>query len=233
MMRKNILSIFVLFVFLIGFIGCSPSLAVNIATADDVTVEFSSGLGDSLVQTLYSIADVDSQNPLFNKKAVAANLEASGFAVEKISVDDNNIYLKTKSSSFENIVANSSELVEELTPSSVKISFSPEKLQSFVSVLPEETVGYLDLMCAPVLTNEELSTDDYVDVLAAIYGKKLAQETLSSNFVIEISVGSKIKSIDVKIPNSKTVTNNNKARITIPLADFLCNLEESTVNITW
>ena len=233
MMRKNLLSIFVLFIFLFAFMGCSPSLAVNIATTNDVSVEFSSGLGESLVQTLYSITDMDSQNPLFNKKAVAANLGAAGFTVENISVDNNNIYLKTKSSSFKDIVANSSELVEELTPSSVKLSFSSEKLQDFVSVLPEETVGYLDLLCAPVLTNEELSTDDYVDVLAAIYGKKLAQETLSSNFVIEISVGSKIKSIDVKIPNSKTVTNNNKARITIPLADFLCNLDESTVNITW
>lgn len=64
MMRKNLLSIFVLFIFLFAFMGCSPSLAVNIATANDVSVEFSSGLGEALVQTLYSITDMDSQNPL-------------------------------------------------------------------------------------------------------------------------------------------------------------------------
>lgn len=235
---KNIKSQIILLITLVSvfcLFSCSPSLSVKIASIDKVSVDFSSGLGDNLVQTLYSITDTDSQSPLFNKTAVFENLESAGFSVESVIVDNNNLSLKTKPVALEKIVGSTSGLIEEVTSNSVKFSLTPEKFQDFVSVLPEETIGYLDLLCAPILTNEELSPDDYSEVLAAIYGKKIAQETLDSNFVIEFSVpeNSNIKEIKVKIPNSKTVTNKNKARITVPLADFLCNLEESQISIIW
>lgn len=216
-------------------VGCSPSLNVNISSAEAVTIEFSSGLGENLVQTLYSITEADSQSPLFNKNAVAENLELSGFPVDSVSVDNNDLFVKTKPTSLQSIAKNTSGLIEEVSNNSVTISLTPEKFQDFVTILPEETVGYLDLLCAPIFTNEELSPEEYGEVLAAIYGNKLAREALSSNFVIEVSVpqGVSIKKIDVKIPSSKTVTNKNKARISIPLADFLCNLAESTIYLEW
>lgn len=217
------------------FFGCSPSLNVKVSSPEAVSIEFSSGLGENLVQTLYSITEADSQSPLFNKNAVAENLELSGFPVDSVSVDNNDLFVKTKPTSLKKIATNSSGFVEEVTSNSVTISLTPEKFQEFASILPEETVGYLDLLCAPIFTNEELTTEDYYEVLSAIYGNKLAKEAMFSTFIIEVSVPetSSIKKIDVKVPSSKTVTNKNKARITIPLADFLCNLEESSIIIAW
>ena len=216
-------------------VGCSPSLNVNISSSEAVTIEFSSGLGENLVQTLYSITEADSQSPLFNKNAVAENLELSGFPVDSVSVDNNDLFVKTKPTSLQSIAKNTSGLIEEVTNNSVTISLTPEKFQEFVTILPEETVGYLDLLCAPIFTNEELTTEDYYEVLSAIYGKTLAQEALESEFVINVSVPSNEEIIDIKvdIPNAKAMIKNNSAKIVVPLADFLCNLRESMIIIVW
>lgn len=230
-----ILKIAILLIFTGLFCGCNPTLSINIASTDAVSLDFYSGLGESVEETIYAITGTDAQTPLFDKEAVTKNLEATGFSVKSIELDDNNLFLETNPMSMYKMQDITSGLIEDITTNYVTISLTPEKFQEFVSILPEETVGYLDLLCAPILTNEELTTADYYEVLSAIYGKTLAQEALESNFVINISVPNDKEIIDmgVDIPNAKSMIRNNKAKIIVPLADFLCNLEESVIIIAW
>lgn len=222
-------------IFSLCLFACSPSLTVNISSVEEVAVEFSSGMGDTIKETMYSVTGTDGQSPLFNKNAVSKNFEVSGFPLESVEVDDNNLWVKTKATSFEEVEKFASGLIENLTSTSVTMSLNPKKIQNMIEILPEETVGFLDLLCAPIFTMEELTSEEYYEVLSAIYGKTLAEEALNSNFTIEFSVPKNkvIKTIDVKIPYSKTVKNQNKARITIPLTEFLCNLGESKISISW
>lgn len=230
-----ILKIAILLIFTVLFCGCNPTLSVNIASTDAVSLEFYSGLGESVEETVSAITGTDAQTPLFDKEAVSQNLEATGFSVKSVEVYDNNLFLETNPMSMYKIQSITSGLIEEITSNSVTISLTPEKFQEFVTVLPEETVGYLDLLCAPIFTNEELTTEDYYEVLSAIYGKTLAQEAMESEFVINVSVPSNEEIIDIKvdIPNAKALIKNNSAKIVVPLADFLCNLRESMIIIVW
>jgi hypothetical protein len=213
--------------------GCSPSLKVEVKSADLMSLEFTTGFSDVLEETLYSITGIDENGTLFEEKVVTNNLEQAGFSVDSINVSDNNLYVKTKADKAKILNDVAPELIREISENLIDISISPENLQSVLAVLPEETVGYVDLLCAPIFTYEELSPEEYCEVLSAIYGKTLALEALESNFTIEILVPNLIKKINVKLPNAVTQTEKNKVIITIPLVDFLCNLEESIISVSW
>ena len=213
--------------------GCSPSLRVEVKSADVMSLEFSTGFSDILEETLYSITGIDEEGTLFEEKVVTNNLEQAGFSVDSIKVVDNNLFVKTKADKAKILNDIVPDFISEKSDKSIDISISPENLQSVLAVLPEETVGYVDLLCAPIFTYEELSPEEYCEVLSAIYGNTLALEALESNFTIEILVPNPIKKINVKLPNAVTQTEKNKVIITIPLVDFLCNLEESIISVSW
>jgi len=121
--------------------GCSPSLRVEVKSADVMSLEFSTGFSDILEETLYSITGIDEEGTLFEEKVVANNLEQAGFSVDSINVSDNNLYVKTKADKAKILNDVAPELIREISDKSIDISISPENLQSVLAVLPEETVG--------------------------------------------------------------------------------------------
>lgn len=215
------------------FCSCSPTINVQVDSKENVSLEFSSALGDTVIETLYSLTGVDSATSLFDEKAVSENFKNAGLPLDSVKTEKDNLTAKTKFVSIEEMSKSLPDIIDYSNEKYLIVTFSPEKLQSFVEILPEETVGYIDLLCAPIFTFEELSTEEYGEVLSAIYGKKVAEETLGSNFVINFSVlnNYKITNLQVSIPNAQKTISGNKAKITIPLADFLCNLEESQIRI--
>lgn len=216
--------------------GCNPSLTVNIASEDSVSLEFSSGLGETVKETLYTITGTEEGSPLFDKNAVEMNLLTAGLPTESVIVSQNNLYMRTSPVSMKKMEAVAPGILEEFSSNYIKISLSPEKIQNFTSVFPEDTLGYIDLLCAPIFTMEELTTEDYAEVLGAIYGKTLAKEAMESEFVISIILPKDKEILDIGIvdlPYAKASIEGNRAEILVSLADFLCNLNESTIHISW
>lgn len=216
--------------------GCNPSLTVNITSEDSVSLEFSSGLGETVKETLYTITGVEEGSPLFDKTAVRQNLLTAGLPTEIVNIDQNNLYLKTSPVSMEEMEAVAPGIIEEFSSTYMRLSLSPERIQNFTSIFPEDTLGYIDLLCAPIFTMEELTTEEYAEVLGAIYGKTLANEAMESEFEITIRVPNDMEILDIGIadlPYAKAKINKNSAKILVSLADFLCNLKDSTIHISW
>ena len=62
---------------------------------------------------------------------------------------------------------------------------------------------------APVLTDEEMSADEYAELVAVVYGQKVADELMHSS--VEFSVVSKNgKSKSYKIPLAELMTLTNE-----------------------
>jgi hypothetical protein len=68
----------------------------------------------------------------------------------------------------------------------VEIVISAETLQKFYEFCPEQFQTYIDLFMSPSFTGEEMTTEEYVDLVASVYGQELADEVLTSKLHITL-----------------------------------------------
>lgn len=120
------------------------------------------------------------------------------------------------------------------TNNSLTLLISPQNVQEIVASLPEETKSYLDLLMAPILGSEKMSSQDYKDLLSLVYGEDLAKSLSEANVKVSLFA-----------PNGKTIkraalsnteqskTSASKAVFTVPLLDFLTLQSSKTFSISW
>ena len=68
----------------------------------------------------------------------------------------------------------------------MEIVISAETLQKFYEFCPEQFQTYIDLFMSPSFTGEEMTTEEYVDLVASVYGQELADEVLTSKLHITL-----------------------------------------------
>ena len=54
--------------------------------------------------------------------------------------------------------------------------FSSQNLQALYGLLPFELASYIDMLMAPAFTGEEMTDGEYIDLVATVYGKNVADE---------------------------------------------------------
>lgn len=234
---KAKLFIFTLVFSLVIFVGCSPKMCITITEDSNVNFSFKSGTSDSLNKTLYSLTGLASGSELYDKTLIKENLKLAGFDSSVVEVtNQSNISIETSSKQLAKIAPELSSLIiqDKSKPQELKIKISPKKIRDVLSVFPEETTSYTELLMAPIFTDEKMTTDEYVELLSLVYGDKIAKETKDSVFGIEISVPKKIKYVTTNnFQNVKNETLNGKAKIEIPLVDFLCLQSEAEIVLNW
>lgn len=110
------------------------------------------------------------------------------------------------------------------TENSLSLVISPESMQAFVQSLPQESQDYFELLMAPVLTGEEMTPEEYIDLVASFYGQPLADELKTANIKVAL-----------KCPDGCRIKSNSSAEATfvISAADFLCLKETRIFTINW
>ena len=120
------------------------------------------------------------------------------------------------------------------TENSLSLTISPETMAELVGFLPEDTKDYIDLLMAPIFTGEELSPEEYVDVIRGLYGPSVAENLLSS--IINISFIAEKNITDIELfPEDLGVISKQgkKASFQIPLHKILSNSKKSEICIWW
>lgn len=80
-----------------------------------------------------------------------------------------------------------------------KTDFSKETLQAFYNTADSSIIQVLDLLLAPVFNDEEMSVEEYLEVIASFYGDAVAEE-LSASKVKVVSKGASVKSVTYSLP---------------------------------
>lgn len=108
------------------------------------------------------------------------------------------------------------------------LEISSEKLLSLYEKLPFEIQSYLDMLMAPSFTGEKMSDEEYLDLLASVYGQSLADEIKNSkiNFVF-------VKTNANSTDNADNEKNAKRTRTTISLLSILNTEGKITINSTF
>ena len=108
------------------------------------------------------------------------------------------------------------------------LRISPENIASFLEMLPQESRDFIDMLMAPLFTGDNIPPAEYEELIGAAYGKKIATELRSAEFVLTVDVPYKIQTARISPVGTVTVQTKtektSRASIRIPLLELLCTV---------
>lgn len=157
------------------------------------TVKYSTKLGKALFDTFYAFAgeteserifDTEQFKQIFSEGGLK-NVSAESKVIDEISIqgdiDGNN----------GDFISGSSIIKSSNNGKNVEIEFSRNNLLKMYDNMPSIMRSYIDLFMAPVFTEEEMSNEEYLELISSVYGKILADEIKTStvDFIVVLSDG--------------------------------------------
>ncbi|MEE1267231.1 MAG: hypothetical protein UHJ46_01415 [Treponema sp.] len=157
------------------------------------TVKYSTKLGKALFDTFYAFAgeteserifDTEQFKQIFSEGGLK-NVSAESKVIDEISIqgdiDGNN----------GDFISGSSIIKSSNNGKNVEIEFSRNNLLKMYDNMPSIMRSYIDLFMAPVFTEEEMSNEEYLELISSVYGQILADEIKTStvDFIVVLSDG--------------------------------------------
>lgn len=246
--RENIFILLVLG-FVSFFTSCSPVVKVVVAPNGDISYSVESSVAPIIEETVRSFTGAEESLPLFNEVQIFQALETAG--LEQVSVNtprNSSLVVSAKIDRVETkpVIApnlGSGIVCEDMVPQiagaigychsnkagerKLVLTISPGVLQQVMAIMPLETVEYLDLLSAPILTGETMSASEYVDLISVIYGDSVANELKSAVIKILVTVPSSVESATVSTPSGKALVKGKNVEFTLGLPELLSNLSQT------
>lgn len=218
--------------------GCSPVVKINITTVandDMMTVDFASNTGETVADVFYSTTNASPEMTRADEKLMSDGLTKAGFTVKSCTGYGVSIDCVTGPDSIKKVMSDIPDMFS-VTENSGKKTFSvklnPEYIQYLLTYLPEESTGYADLLMAPLFTGEEMDEEEYVDTVAVVYGRKLANEATTYKFKFQITVPGTVTAVSVP-KYAKGTYKGNSAEITATMASFLSDYKGAVYSVEW
>lgn len=206
-----------------GLCSCESTLKVT-STTKGAKFGFDTKLGSVFQDTIKSISqnvEGESSNEIaFEAEEIQQELEKAGFKNPKVFAHGNSSLSITMDSERKNMdPVNTSGFVsygnektaiaENGAGSKVhEIILSNESLKAMYNQLPVVFKSYLDLFGAPVFSGEEMTDQEYIEMIACVYGQSLADEIAASELKVCLDNGKAIS-----VPLVKLLNLENEIRI--------------------
>lgn len=162
-------------IILISVLFSSCSSEISLKLMDDNTIEFSmnSNIGKETLNLLKSFSE-DSETVVFDTYELKTGLESLFFEKVQVSMPSNSKLHINFHDSGKSILKH----LDILSVSSAKICFSltPDKFLAFYNESDDAIKSFLDLLIAPVLNEETMTSEEYFDILSSFYGEEVAGE---------------------------------------------------------
>ena len=157
------------------------------------TVKYSTKLGKALFDTFYAFAGETESEKIFDTEQFKQifsegglkNVSAESKVIDEISIqgdiDGNN----------GDFISGSSIIKSSNNGKNVEIEFTRNNLLKMYDNMPSIMRSYIDLFMAPVFTEEEMSNEEYLELISSVYGQILADEIKTStvDFIVVLSDG--------------------------------------------
>jgi len=224
---------FYLFVLITIFVlgintSCSTHLAIE--TNNDSTKNTYCQITPSvtLKNMLLSLTGVTNPESLYNTVLLKQSLEKAGFSVENITVTENgslNLLIETKKLEIPGCT---------LSKNNFTLLINQQTMSEVLALIPSETTSYIDLLMAPIITGEKLSSKEYEALIASMYGNTLANEMKSSMMTISFKAPTEISLATIEPSTCGTVKIlANAAEYTLSLPEFLSLFSGVKFCIQW
>ena len=200
--------------------GCSSKVTIQANPNKSQNVEIKIDLGKHLLKTINDltqglgqfmdgeeISEITAAN-LVTKRDIentigtqgAKNISVANPSKEMLDVK----FSLDKNSKLKNFI--------EQTENSLSLNLSGSTLQEIYFSFDEDDTMILDLLMAPCFTGEEISAEDYADVIETLYGRELANDlrTAKIDWILVAPKGVKSRTFQTTVLDFLTLTGEKK-----------------------
>lgn len=215
--KKSFVNTILILSSLIYFTGCPIEFDISNNKTNGLNISFSTKAGPQINQLISSIGDSNNSSYIFDTFEIEKSLATIGFdnvqAISKKTKTSETLLVKCQ--------VNQNELdfikIHSLDSiiKKIEITLSPQILQDLILNQDSIIQQYADLLMAPCFTNEEISKEEYIELVKSLYGSEIANELILGNITLSIN-------------NSK----EKGSTLSIPLIDILTLTEQKTFIVT-
>lgn len=200
--------------------GCSSKVTIQANPNKSQDVEIKIDLGKHLLKTINGltqglgkfmdgeeIPEITAAN-LVTKRDIentigtqgAKNISVANLSKEMLDIK----FSLDKNSDLKNFI--------EQTDNSLSLNLSGSSLQEIYFSFDEDDTMILDLLMAPCFTGEEISAEDYADVIETLYGRELANDlrTAKIDWILVAPKGVKSRTFQTTVLDFLTLTGEKK-----------------------
>jgi len=202
--------------------GCTVDLDVAVTQKGGAALTAGSVMGKAIEKTIRSVSGTSDTASLFNIPELEEQFSQAGFtgvsAQERTSAG---LRLTMGITDIAEGIASVPGVITAAAKSgkkSVTITLTEQIMRSTAAMLPQHEQDYLELLMAPVLTGDPMEADEYLELMASVYGQNVADELAGSTLSITIrepAPGGR-KTV-VSVPLVQLLTLHDQAAVTAEL----------------
>ncbi len=176
--RVGIAVIFILFS--LCFISCTTEVTLAVQPDNSVTIKFDGGAGEAFTKMISSAAGMGSESEnLIDTDVVSYELAKAGFSDVKINQKKGGAVSITMSDKKQTSYIFTSGIAK-CEKGRLSAVITRKSLEDFYDSADEQTRMILDLFLAPVFNDEEMTEEEYFEMVSSFYGAGAAKEVGSS-----------------------------------------------------
>ena len=172
------------------FAGCTSEIELELHKDGSVDVKFSGSAGNAFAALINAAnntgIDSDGQTTVvFDTQQIEYELAQNGFTnVKAVSKAGSDLTVSMTDKTGKSALFSSG--VVKVENNKLSASLSPQTLKKFYDKADSQTVQFLDMLLSPVFNDEQMSQQEYLEILESFYGEEIAGEVKDSSFRITL-----------------------------------------------
>lgn len=213
-MNKSIVRVFSCLFVVVAinfFTSCENEIRIR-ANVNGVDFSYKVKTGDLFTDVL-SAMEEDQEETGFNSDVISAMFENAGYErVKVISADKEGFEVKgTLPESADDPLSKAGMLSFSVEGNFITLNITRKTLTDFYKNSSQDIQNIIDMLMSPTFTDDEMTDEEYLDLISSVYGQKLADELMNSKikFVLESPTG-KVSRHTISLVTLLNLTGNIK-----------------------
>lgn len=171
------------------FLSCGSQVSLELKTGTDksqsLEINFKGECGQAFKDLI--LAATGGEDFLFDTTEITNQLTASGFSDVKAAANGLSLSLSMKDKGCKSYFFTSGLLslkADKAGTTSLSVNINPTSLKYFYNSADEQIKAFLDILLAPVFNDENMSPDEYIQMIGAVYGEGVMAELAESKILI-------------------------------------------------
>ena len=173
---------------IICFASCTTEVTLTLKQDDSLDIRFEGGAGQAFAKMISSAAGMGASSDadfLIDSDSVSFELAKAGFSNVKVIQKKGGAVSIAMTDKNQSSYLFTSKIIKA-EKGKLSTAISRKSLEDFYNYSDEQTRMILDLFLAPVFNNEEMSEDEYLEMVGAFYGQAAAGEVKQSIVIINL-----------------------------------------------
>ena len=167
--------------------GCTSEIELELHKNGAVDVKFSGSAGPAFTALINAAIGTDSSadTVIFDTKQIEYEMAQNGFSnIKAVSKAGADLTVTMTDKNGKSALFSSGVVTAE--NGKLSAALSPQTLKKFYETADRQTTSFLDMLLSPVFNDEQITQEEYLEILGAFYGEEIAEEVGTSNFRITL-----------------------------------------------